>query len=434
MGEMTNGDTLPDDTVAADPISPIVEDTQVNAPVEPRADQVTVPMPPGVPAPVAASPRVRYTSGAAPVPIPATPARRGWWSPTMTDLSEPTGIDPDHGSRSVATGGSRRWRWWIAAGVVPVIIVGGAVAFTRLRSHPPSPSQSVREYFDDLAAGDTTSAMALVEDPGSYASSDDPLLSPTALSRAADRPAHVTVIGTASTTIDGGRNATAVSVTYAVGATTVHQTMTVVGRDSEASTTTSVHPYLLKAPFITVALSATAGRAVSVNGISIPAKTTHTLAYPAAYVATAPGNQLLATATAPAVYNSASGAVEADISLPAPTMAPGAGALVQSAVNHALDRCAASTSAAPANCPFHYADSSATMKWTVATYPRIRVAVNGVSVTFDDAGHPGSLHYAATTAYFFGLIPHTDNGTTNTDVTGTAALADGAVTVSFTHK
>ena len=403
------------------------------------AEPVTVPVAagdPGGPASGGRLPSVRYTSGAAPVPAAvAAQQSRGWLSPTRTDITEPAvrmDFDDDSGRRP------GRRRWWIAAAVVILLLAGGVVAVVRLASKQTSPTASVRTYFDDLAAGDTTSAMALVADAATFTAKANPLLSPAAVAQVVDRPSHLTVNGTASTTAPAGGPATAVAVSYSVGATTVHQSITVIGggnggggNGDGGSADGGGAAYLLSAPFMTVSLPK-AGRALRVNGIPVPSGLTHTLAFPGAYVATVVGTELIAPITAQAIYNSASGTVEADFSLPAPTVAPGATEVVQKAVNGALDACAGSTSAAPANCPFSYPDSGATLKWAIVTYPQVHVAINGNTVTFDDGGHPGTVHYDASTSVFFGLIPHTDSGTANADATGTATATDTGVTVTFT--
>jgi hypothetical protein len=242
----------------------------------------------------------------------------------------------------------------------------------------------------------------------------------------------MTIGGTADTTVDGG-NASVVSLTYSVADTTVHQTITVVPRVDGATTGAAGadQPYLLRSPFITIAFPSETGRALTINGVAIPAKTTHLLAYPGAYIATAAGNQLVASATGSAVYSSASGAVHASISLPAPVPAAGATAVVQAAVDHALDTCAQSRAPTPQGCPLRYPDASATMAWRIVTYPQISVALNGDDVTFDDGDHPGSAHYTATTTSFFGLIPQTEAGSTSVNATGTVVVVDGGLTVTF---
>jgi hypothetical protein len=409
MDDMTDGGTPPTEN------RPVTEDTQFTVPVPARIEHATAQLP-------QVSPGVRYNSGAAAVPTPVT-KRPGWLSPTLS-LRQPADDEPV----TVPVARPRRRRRWLVAVVAIILVAGGAAAYLQVRSQQPSPAAAVRTYFDDLAAGDTAAAMALVDSAGSYSPAVDPLLSPAALARTADRPGHLSVSGSAATTAVSGRKATAVSVTYTVGATMVEQTITVLARDPAAGGT---RPYLLKAPFITVSVPAAGDRTISVNGVPIPSGTTHTLGYPAAYVATATGNQLIAASSAPAVYTSAPDTVRADITLPPPIVAPGASEAVQAAVDRALDTCATSTAPAPPGCPFRYLDSSATLKWKMLTYPQVRLAVKSGAVTFDDNGRSGSVRYDASTSYFFGLIPRTDSGTENTDVAGTATVAGGTVTVMF---
>src|SRR5262249_55510265 len=149
-----------------------------------------------------------------------------------------------------------------------------------------------------------------VDDASTYTASANPLLTSKALAGVADRPTRVTVAGTQSATVDGGRAATDVSVTYSVGATTLGQTVT-VGAGSASS-----QPYLLRSPFITVGLSGADGRQVNVNGIAVPGGADKQLAYPGNYVATVAGSELIASSTAAAGYESTSGTVTASIALP----------------------------------------------------------------------------------------------------------------------
>jgi hypothetical protein len=271
--------------------------------------------------------------------------------------------------------------------------------------------------------------MGLVDDAGSYTKSANPLLATAALAKSGNRPSEAIVSGSAATTVDGGQSATAVSVTYDIDGTPVRQTIVV-----ETAPGTSDQPYLLKAPFITVAVKSAKGRSVKINGIGYPADAPQMLAYPGAYAATVAGSQLVAPAIARATYDSTSGAVTANIWLPAPEIAPGATAAVQSAVNHALDACAASTSPTPAGCPFQYNDSGATLKWKIATYPEVKAKVDNIgAVTFDDGGHPATVLYDATTGGFLGLFPRTQSGVISVHVAGSATIGDNGVTVAFTR-
>lgn len=376
-----------------------------------------------------AGPSVRYTSGAAAVPPHSVRARPGWDNPTRDDLGDSSRLLAYQSVPERSDTHPRRLRWWITAAVAVIMIAGVAVVLLHFRSNQSAPAQAVREYFSDLASGDTAAAMALVDNAGSYATSANPLLAAAALAKPVNRPSEAIVSGSAATTVDGGQSATAVSVTYNIDGTPVLQTIVV-----ETATGASDQPYLLKSPFITVAVKSAKGRSVKVNGIGYPSDAPQMLAYPGAYTATVAGNQLVAPATARATYDSTSGAVTANIWLPAPDIAPGATATVQSAVNRALDACAASTSPTPADCPFHYSDSGATLKWKVATYPRVKAKVdNSGAVTFDDGGHAATVHYDATTGGFLGLFPRTHSGVIGVDVAGAATIGPNGVAVTFSR-
>lgn len=383
-------------------------------------DQVTVPLVRTASATDATPVDIRYASGAAQVPPAPAHEETGWLSPTRTDLGTHAARDDDSGDLAPR---SRRG-WWIAAAAAVLLIIAGIV-IAHARSNGSQPSDAVRAYFADLGAGDVSSAMALVDAAGTYTSSADPLLTPIAMARAADRPTHVAVTGTAATTTAEGSAATAVSVTYTVAGAAVHQTIAAVAGDASGPA------YRLVAPFVTMAVTGAGSRPVTINGVAIPAGTSHTLAFPAAYTATTPGTRLISASSASAAYRNTSGVVQAAISLPAPALAADATTLIQAAVNHALAGCAASTAAAPAGCPFHYSDSSATMAWKIVAYPHVRVVLHGDSVTFDDGGHAATVQYSADTSYFFGLIPHTATGSITADVAGTASADHSTVTVTF---
>jgi hypothetical protein len=406
-----------DETTPNEPASDhrTTENTQVTVPVEASQEPPTVRVP------------ARYVAGSAPVPPPPQAAGPGWTASTI-DLTGPAAdaARADHGyGAAVARPFRFRRRWWIAAAATIALIVVGGVVIAEVHSHQSSPSRAVTEYFDDLATGDTTAALALVDNSGAYSSGDNPLLSSGALHDSADRPSHLSVTGSTATTASDGRAATVIAISYQLGGTTVQQSITVL------KTAGSGAPYLLKSPFIAVVVPATAGRSITVNGVPVDGEAARLLAYPAAYSAVAAGNQLIAATTGSAKYRSSGGKVEADISFPDAAPASGATAAVQSAVNNALATCAASTSATPSGCPFSYPDSSATLKWTITGNPKVRLKVDNGAVTFTAPGHPAQIHYEATTSVFFGLFPHTDSGTASADITGTARVTNGAVSVTF---
>jgi hypothetical protein len=403
-----------------------VKDAQATVKQPGRFEPVTIPLLSEPPAP-AATPGIQYAAGAAPV-LPRVPPRHDpWVNPTLTDASDPDAAGLHDAPIAGAAVRRRRGRTWLAITIAALVIAGGAVAYVQFRSHPTTPAQVVQQYFADLATDDTAAAMALVEGPGTYTSAAYPLLSASALADPASRPGHVTIVGSSPTTVAAGGSATAVSMSYAAGGRTVRQTITAV-----ASSTPTTQPFLLDAPFITVAIGATGGRTVTVNGLPYPTGVAHTLAFPGAYVANSAGTALVAGASAAATYDTGNGAVDASIALPAPAVAPGATAAVSAAVNRALDACAASTSPTPPNCPFQYNDTSATLKWTIVTYPTVSVQVDvGGTVTFGDGVHAATVQYEATTTDFLGFSD-TDRNNATVDVAGVATLGAGGVTVTFT--
>jgi hypothetical protein len=357
-------------------------------------------------------PAAGYARGAAPVSRGTTPT----WNSSTSELS-PIELDQYLRARP-------RRRWWIlAAAALVLLAAGGVTTAIILRAKQSSPAAAVRDYFADLANGDTMAALRLVDAADTFTPSTAPLLTPAALARSSDRPSGAKMVSTVATNLKDGRTATAVSVVYTLAGASALQTIPVVSAGGS---------YRLVSPFVTVTVAADPDRRVTVNTVPLPAGTGPTPAFPGVYAATEPGNQLLAASTATAAIASSSGAVAATITLPAPTVAPTAAATVQTAVNAALNACAASKSATPAHCPFRYDnDSGATMTWKITAYPKVELSVVNAAVTFSDSGHPGTVHYDAKTSTFFGLIPSTDSGTASVDVTGTAIASDTGVTVTF---
>jgi len=388
------------------------------------------------------APPVRYAAGSARVQPGAARGRRGAGSSRVPHDApqDPWAGSAPHADAIISP--TRQWsgvpepaepirrrgrRGWIAAAIVVILaIAGGTVAYLRLRPHEVTAAHVVQHYFDDLSAGDTAGAMALVQDASTYQGPNYPLLTASVLGRADSRPSHVSIGTPGATTTGDGKDALAVPVTYTAGISTVHQTVTAVKGDA-------THPYLLNAPFVSVSVGgATAGRPLTVNGIPYPEGSASTRAFPGAYTATVAASLLLAGVTSAATYDSSDGLVDATITVPVPQAATGAQAAVQAAVNAALDACAASTSATPVNnCPFRYQNAGATMKWTMVTYPVVALAVGADgAVTFTDTGHPATVHYDATTSGFLG-ISSTDSNDATVDVSGTAAIGASGVTVAL---
>ncbi|HEY2794701.1 MAG TPA: hypothetical protein VGJ28_20230 [Micromonosporaceae bacterium] len=399
----------------------------------PLGEPATVPAGDTVPVPVE-RPRIRYTSGAAQVPPRTAPARDPWTDRTLSEPAGPFVAEPlryvvdDERSRPP------RRRWLLVAVAAVLLIVAGVVTYVRLRpSETVPPSQAVQQYFADLASGDITGATGLIDG----APPSGPLLGATALADPDRRPSHLSIVGSGPITVSGGRTATAVSVSYRAGTATVHQTITVlpVGTGTEEAGVGSAvqKRYRLVAPFVSLTISGSDPRPVTVNGIALPSGSTSLQAFPGDFVAMVAGTSLLASTSASATFDdTSSGALEARIALPAPEAASGAKKAVQSAVEHALTTCAASTSATPPNgCPFSYNDHSAALVWSIVTQPTVSVDVGADgTVTFSDSGHAGTVHYQATTTDWLGFS-NTNQGTQTIDANGTATATTSGVTVSF---
>ncbi|HEY1484450.1 MAG TPA: hypothetical protein VGF84_00015, partial [Micromonosporaceae bacterium] len=189
------------------------------------AEHVTVPLPPGQAphsaeqARAAEQARIRYTAGSAQVKPRATPARDPWVDKTLSDPAASMPAEPMQYvmGDGAAVGRRRRSGRWLLGALAVLLVAAGVVTYLQFRPGVAAPpAQTVRQYFADLASGDTNAALALVDGPAPTG----PLLSATALAQPAMRPSHLTVIGAGPITIGGGRSGTAVSVSYRVGGAT----------------------------------------------------------------------------------------------------------------------------------------------------------------------------------------------------------------------
>jgi hypothetical protein len=321
----------------------------------------------------------------------------------------------------------------VLGAVLALLIGGGVVAFTVFR--PPTATSTVRQYFDELADGDTTAALKLVADPADYSPQDQPFLVPRALSDAHARPRDLRILRTDSTTAVTGEPFETVHVSYRIRQETVGQVIVVTKtQDGDA-------PYLLEEPFLQLGVSSLAGRQLTVNGIAAPTdEVDDAFVFPGAYTATAQGNALIAGATQAAVVQPGESADRpvAAIDLGTPTLAPGAEEAVQTKVKEQIDACAQSTSSEPSGCPFSVFlfGSDASVKWSITAYPSVTVALSSdptadEPVTISADADDGVAHYVATYTDEFTGDTQTETGDQSFSVEGTATASGGGITVSI---
>lgn len=324
-------------------------------------------------------------------------------------------------------------------GAVLVLLIGGTIAYQVFKPAPPTPETTVRKYFSDLAAGDTVGALKLVDPAGSGLTGSNPLLTARALAQPADRPTALTVVSVdKSYSGDTGY----IKVTYRLGATEVSQMLTA------SKTQGSDTGYLLRDPFISLAVSGQGGHAVQVNGIDLPVEDQNGYdrdlkVFPGVYHASIAGSILLQPETSDAKIANAYGGSDPQftVDFAAPTLAPTAQDAVAAQVKQQIDTCAAATTASDVtnNCPFGtdslFLDGTVTsIQWTVTAYPQVQLSVASYPSATDqvevgDENRDGSVHYVVQYTDYSG-VTQTTTGDQSFGFTGTAAVNGGQVQVT----
>ncbi|MEV6342853.1 hypothetical protein [Actinoplanes sp. NPDC051851] len=332
----------------------------------------------------------------------------------------------------LSTGPRLSRKAWRRVGFGGAALVIAVAAFVVFGPEAPSPGGTVRDYFDDLAKGDTAAALALVDTGGEL--DDAPLLVPEALAAEANRPGDLSVTSEepyAAESYSGSDEYTVVTTRYTLGGQTVEQRFTV--HETEDGDV----PYLLEQPFLYLTVALPGGMDVAVNGITVDSATAArgTPVFPAVYAATTSGNVLFAGATRAAAYEFSGQAGRADIDLSQPEIAAGAQGAVQTAVETYLDTNCVNPAAYSYGCPLRAPSSwwSQTTTWAITAYPQIGLeqAEAGATRLQFATGTSGSADYT-TTYTEFGGVAKKETGTVPVDITGSAALGDdGAVQIAL---
>jgi hypothetical protein len=376
---------------------------------------------------------VPAAAAAAPVgaPVPGPPSS----APPYAAVASPAALGPElrlASSTEINKVGIRVSRRALAAiGVVALVLIGGGVAYGVLKPAAPSGSVTIRSYFGDLARGDTGQAMTRVSDADKYPIDSFPLLDAKALADEHNRPTDLKITHSDPITRQGGFEVQQVDISYKIGGETVGQTI-VAGRAEGAK------DFLLASPFLRFTVSNAGSREVTVNGVVMRARVAQsTLAFPGVYTAVAKGTALLAEASDKATVQSRDSSTPvALITLPEPTLAPGARDAITQKVKKVVDTCAESTSPYPDNCPFsmgYLYSGDASVKWKVVSYPTIVLSLSpfgGSDVSIDGNAFDGRVHYDATYTDFTGA-PRTDSGEQRFGVRGTATASGSTIAVSI---
>ncbi|MEU4563196.1 hypothetical protein AB0F72_32865 [Actinoplanes sp. NPDC023936] len=319
----------------------------------------------------------------------------------------------------------------IAAALVVLLAGTAVIAGTRLLAD--TPQAVVGDYFDALADGDADRALKLVNRISELDTARYPLISDAGLSDPAVRPKDVTVGESTEADIPYGRDAQIVDVHYRAGDTEVDHQILVVRPDEGED-------YQVLAPFVALELTGVQGRAVTVNGVELTeAALAEPVAFPGWLTAEVAGNALFSGATATGVPAPAGqGVYVTALDFGEPVLATGASEKIESTVRETIDRCAATSVAQTAGCPFalNVWGQDATVRWTVVTYPKISVAPaqagwlgGGTGATISDDG-TGKVRWSAKYTDFSGT-ERTESGEAAYRITGIAEASSTGIQVTL---
>jgi hypothetical protein len=347
----------------------------------------------------------------APPPAPAPPLP----GPALTFGPAPSGV---RGDRTVP----------IVAAVVAVLLAAGVVVLGVARFTGDGPESVAEHYFDALADGDAGTALDLVAAVDRAAPERFPLLSDAALADERFRPRAVRV-GESTTSVYGTRFRQ-VPVRYRAGDQTVSQDV-VLEADADQR-------WRLRSPFVLLAVLGQIGREVTVNGVGLGVATATTTAFPGSYEAVAAGNRLLADVRGTAVPQPTGGGTnQAVIQFGVPELAAGALDDIRAQVRAGLDKCAASSEARPAGCPFglDIPGTAATVQWAIVTYPVVQAMPGSqlfttAAVGLGDDGS-GRLHWSAAYTDYSGT-KKSESGDSAFRIAGSAQAVPNGIQVSLT--
>ncbi|MEU4689443.1 hypothetical protein [Actinoplanes sp. NPDC023714] len=317
----------------------------------------------------------------------------------------------------------------IAAAAIAGVLLAGLAVIGVTRLMTDTPRTAVEDYFAALADGDAEAALDLVFLGDEIDAAQQPLLTAEALDKRY-RPRHVEIGEVTDADPAIGRRARFVDVRYTASGSTVSHRLLVVQDDDDH--------YRLRAPFVTIVLANAKGRAVTVNGVDMPART-DVVGFPGLFRAEAAGNALLTAASATALPTVADqAAYVAPLDLGTPALAGGAHDRIATEVRGTIDRCAATTTAQTPGCPFALTvwGQITAVTWRVRKYPEILAqpaaatlfgAADGVTITDDGAG---TVHWSATYTDPQGA-KRTENGDAPFRVNGVARASATGIQITL---
>ncbi|MCJ1713306.1 hypothetical protein [Curtobacterium sp. VKM Ac-2922] len=307
----------------------------------------------------------------------------------------------------------------VAAGVVVVVVVAGAVTTGVLRSNVWGPAPTVRSYVAAIARGDATAADRMSEVPG-----DASMLDATVLRSATDRPADVRV----GRVVTSGDTATA-TVSYTQGGK---------NRSGQVALRRTGTSWLVKdewritTPLATrlsvAASSALEGAPVTVAGKrvgKIEDGTFASLAYPGTYRIQVGGSKYFVGGTKTVSAGSSASSSYVDFE---PKATEQLTTDAQKWVEDLITTCAAKTDVdALDGCPWYGPyDADGPVKYTVTTMPKLEIEATGSGTVEVRSTSDGVIGYDYTS--FFGDSGHAED---NFDVNEYLKVQDGKLVSAY---
>ena len=321
-------------------------------------------------------------------------------------------------------------RTLLVAGVVAAVLITGGIGYAVFKPAGPSATASVQRFFDDLAKGDTTSALKLVADAEQLTGVDYPLLTAEALADQANRPTGLRVLD-AETPGQSRTNLSLVRVSYQVGGATVDQTI----EAHQPRVRNSCSP----TRSCGLSIGETAGRPVTVNGVALSSDEINTFAFPGVVRGDRPGQRAVPRGHRKGhdTYELDWACLDARIAF-GETSSPQAHRTPSSRKARVHRRLREqSTCLNPDNCPFSVwmwmYGRDASSKWEITTYPTITVQVSGSASSGSQVaihGTGGVVHY--TDATYPGLLGdhQTESGDQDFGIRGKASAQGSTITVT----
>ncbi|MGW1062348.1 M48 family metalloprotease [Micromonospora rubida] len=308
----------------------------------------------------------------------------------------------------------------VVAGALALVCCLGGTLLTVTQWALFRPQVVVGDYFSALDDHDGREALSLL-DPDVRAGLDGDQLAAMVGAKGYQPPTDVKVT---SMKRDGDEAVATVAFTLAGQQVTSELPL----RREESATLGLFHGWRITAGLTALSLPGVPG--LTVNGVPVPVAEEGTVValLPGAYTLGGASNALSETPSQTVAVRPGQDSVS-NVRLTPTLTATGQEAAEQS-VRQYLDACAATTVAAPENCPFRFYNGATVQKiaWKIIEYPKIQMELTGpttarVSTPYETQG---SARATGSTAGFYGTTPFTEDETFG--VSGVLSLVDGKLT------